>query len=153
QVQMRRNLQAILSRSEGGEGAQDRFLADIGQQTKQMEAGRAAEVLCQLAERYYRSGRWELAAECYDLVVERYGQHPLTGAALVGLVEYYSRSEGGWRFRSAQQLTARQVNAQLPDRAPAAGRRAGGVSAGAEIEAADALVADVRSSDNRAQRA
>lgn len=126
EVHLRRNLQAILAQSESND-RDGRFLADFGQQTKMLEPARAAEVLFQLADRYYRQGRWELAAECFDLIVERYPTHPLVGKALVWLVQYYASAEAAWRNRAPQQHTAMQVTAA----APSAARRSREITAGA----------------------
>jgi len=113
EAQLRRNLQAILSQAEDNQ-RDGRFLADFGEQTKQLEPTRAAEVLVQLAERYQRQGRWELAAECYELVVERYPKSPLAARSLVWLVQYFASSEAAWRVRAPQQHTVEQVTALAP---------------------------------------
>jgi photosystem II stability/assembly factor-like uncharacterized protein/tetratricopeptide (TPR) repeat protein len=157
EVQLRRNLQAILARSDNDE-RDGRFVADFAQQTRLLEPARAAEVLFQLGERYHRQGRWELAAECFDLVVERYPTNPLAGKSLVWLVQYYASSEAAWRNRATQQHTIEQVSAQAPlARGPKAGgetigrgsesararggaRREAVISAGAEVAQAGGLV-------------
>lgn len=119
EAQLRRNLQAILAQAEDGQ-RDGRFLADFGEQTRQLEPGRAAEVLVQLGERYQRQGRWELAAECFELVVERYPKSTLATRSLVWLVQYYASSEAAWRMRADQQHTIQQVTALQPARGPAA---------------------------------
>ena len=75
------------------------------------------KLLFQLGERYYHQGRWELAAEAFQMVADRYGQHPLAGAALVWLVQYYASGEAAWRIRQTDRLTAEQVTAVEPARA------------------------------------
>lgn len=114
EAQMRRNLQAILAQSENDTEREGRFLADIGQQTRSLANDRAAEVLAHLAERYLRHGRTDLAAECYDMIAERYPEQPLAAAALVWLLQYYASGEAAWRERAGQQLLARQVSATAP---------------------------------------
>lgn len=142
EAQLRRNLQAILAQAE--EGQRDgRFLADFGEQTRQLEPGRAAEVLVQLGERYQRQGRWELAAECFELVVERYPKSTLATRSLVWLVQYYASGEAAWRMRASQQHTIQQVTALQPARSggettqPQRGgvRQAGGAEVQPEIGA------------------
>jgi photosystem II stability/assembly factor-like uncharacterized protein/tetratricopeptide (TPR) repeat protein len=143
EAQLRRNLQAILAQAENGQ--QDgRFLADFGEQTRQLEPDRAAEVMVQLGERYQRQGRWELAAECFELVVERYPKSTLATRSLVWLVQYYASTEAAWRMRAGQQHTIQQVTALQPARRPAAGpvtaprdgaRQAGGAGARPEVGA------------------
>jgi hypothetical protein len=114
----RRNLQAILDRAESDDPSDGRFLADVGEQTRSMQPERAAEVLLALAERYVRAGRWEMACECYALVVDRYPQHPLCGVALTWLIQYHASSEIAWRTRVLDGLAAEQVDFQVPSRLP-----------------------------------
>ncbi len=165
---MRRNLQAILARAED-DSRDGRFLADIGQQTRGMAPERAAEVLYQLAQRYYRQGRWELAAECFDLIVERYPAHSLAGASLVWLLQYYASSEAAWRNRSTQQLTAQQATALAPIvkgratepledpagevRQAGGARRGEAIAAGAQVAIGGGLVLDARESQERLAKA
>lgn len=157
EVQMRRNLQAILARSESDE-RDGRFLADFGEQTRRMEPARAAEVLFQLGERYHRLGRWPSAAECFELVVERYPTSPLAGKSLVWLVQYYASGEAAWRNRAPQQHRVEQVSGReptMPSRAQSAKekaapegmravgrgvRRQAAIGAGAEVASAAGLV-------------
>ncbi len=163
EAQMRRNLQAILAQAEKGDGRDGRFLADIGEQTRTMEPARAVDVLFQLAERYYRQGRWELAAECFDLIVARYPNHPLTGRSLVWLVRYHASSEAAWRNRAQEQLSVQQVTAQAPivkrdkvnlfDGETADVRQAGGISAAAQVQSGSGLARDLRQGEGRLAKA
>ncbi|MGD9720439.1 MAG: YCF48-related protein [Pirellulales bacterium] len=114
EAQRRRNLQAILARADTDGRDEGRFLADIGQQTKAMQADRAAELLLQLAQRYSTTGRWEMAAECYALVVDRYPQQPAAGVALAWLIQFHASGEVAWRLRRAEGLTVQQVAAVPP---------------------------------------
>ncbi len=174
EVQLRRNLQAILAQSEKDD-RDGRFLADFAGQTRMLEPARAAEVLFQLADRYHRQGRWELAAECFDLIVERYPTHPLAGKSLVWLVQYYASSEAAWRNRAPQQHTVQHVSAQQPvvdrlgpGKADRSGRRAAGdgdaqlaggarrepvVSAAAQVERAGGVVVGAGDTDARFAKA
>src|SRR5262249_27513715 len=136
QAQARRNLQAILAQADKQDQRDGRFLADIGQQTRSMEPSRAVDVLFQLAERYYRQGRWELAAERFDLLVERYAQHPLASRALVWLVQYYASSEAAWRLRAPQAMQVAQE-----------------VKAVTHVEGGDSPARDLRDPNDRASRA
>jgi photosystem II stability/assembly factor-like uncharacterized protein len=153
EAQLRRNLQAILAQADSGDGSDGRFLAGIGQQTRTLAPARAAEVLFQLAERYDREGRWELAAECFAMIVDRYPGYPLAASSLVWLVQYYASSEAAWRNRSAQQMSVQQVSAQAPPLKSDRVERAGGVSAAARIERSGGLVTDVAQSDGRLAKA
>ncbi|KKK48691.1 hypothetical protein LCGC14_3142580, partial [marine sediment metagenome] len=104
-----RNLQAILAQADSRQ-RDGHFLANIADQTRGMEPNRAAEVLFQLAERYWIRGRWDLAAECYEVIAERHAAHPLAGAALVWLVQYYAGSEPAWRIQGSQRYNVQQVS-------------------------------------------
>ncbi len=120
-AQSRRNLQAILARGdEKDAGADARWLGEIGELTRKYDAESGAEVLFQLGNRYHHNGRWELAAECFELLANRYPDHPLAGASLVWLVKYYASQEAQYRVRRGQGLDAQQVATQP---APSSGPR------------------------------
>jgi photosystem II stability/assembly factor-like uncharacterized protein len=163
EAQMRRNLQAILAQAEKGDASDGRFLASIGEQTRTMQPSRAVDVLFQLAERYYLQGRWELAAECFDLIVVRYPHHPLTGRALVWLVQYHASGEAAWRVRAPQQLSVQQVTAQAPivkrdkdnsfDAEPGEVRQASGIAAAAQVRHGTGLARDLRQTEGRLAKA
>ncbi len=134
EAQMRRNLQAILAQADSDEARDGRFLADLGQQTRGLQPARAAEILCQLADRYAHSGRGEMAAECFATVAERYPGEPLATRALEWLLQYYASSETQWRGRAAQQIVATRTMrgagfaGRWPDRSGAHRRRHSGYS-------------------------
>jgi len=109
-AQGRRNLHAILNRAEERGADDGRWLGEIGELTRGMDEGSAAELLFQLAERYRQRGRPEMAAESFDLLAGRYPKHPLATASLVWLVQYYSSSEAGWRVAQRQKVNSREVN-------------------------------------------
>jgi len=165
EVQLRRNLQAILARSEQGGERDGRFLADIGDQTKSLEPSRAAEVVAQLAERYVRQGRWELAAECYELIADRYAQQPLAARSLAWLIKYYASSEVAWQTRSTQQLQVQQAVTVAPsverqravqaEEEAGAGtvRRASAIGGQPQVGQGAALAVNLRDAESRASRA
>ncbi len=113
-TQTRRNLQAILGQANRSDAEAGRWLAEVGQFTQSLDEASAADLLFQLAWRYYHSGRWDLAAETFEMIASRYPQHPLAGASLVWLVQYYASSEAAWRMTKTQQINARQVTAVEP---------------------------------------
>lgn len=120
-AQARRNLNAILARYDEQGQDDGRYLAEVTELVRTMDGGHAADVLLQLARRYHERGQWELAAETYDAVVERYPKHPASGAALVWLVQYYASGEAAWRVSQTQQVNT-------------ANRIAGGPKSGGETE-------------------
>ncbi len=103
-AQARRNLNAILARVDDRGPGEGRYLAEITELVRSMDHQHAAEVLLQLASRYYEHGQGELAAETYNAFVERYPRHPAAGAALRWLVQYYASSEIAWRLLQTQQM-------------------------------------------------
>ncbi len=121
-AQTRRNLQAILTQAEADQPQSGGWLAEVGQLVRTLDEGSAAEVLFQLGQRYYRQGRWPLAAEAFEMLADRYPQHPLAGAALVWLVQYYSSGEAAWRNRQTDRLVAQQIDTVA---APQASDKAG----------------------------
>jgi tetratricopeptide (TPR) repeat protein len=54
-------------------------------------------ILYQLADRYYRMGRWPLAAETFQRLAERFPEHPLAPLAMRWLVQYHAGEEAAWR--------------------------------------------------------
>ena len=104
-TQARRNLQAILAQANRSDGEAGRWLAEVGQAIQSLDENSAADLLFQLARRYYRSGRWDLAAETFEMIVSRYPRHPLAGASLVWLVQYYASSEAAWRMTKPSRST------------------------------------------------
>ncbi|HUY90232.1 MAG TPA: YCF48-related protein [Pirellulales bacterium] len=116
-AQKQRNMQAILSRPELSRQDQGRFLAQIGELTAGLDDSSAAGVIHQLGRQFYRTGRWEMAAETFQTLVDRYPNHPLSQAALVWLVQYWSSGEAARRSELLKNeradqaaATAQQIN-------------------------------------------
>ena len=165
EAQRFRNLQAILELADR-RGEEGHFLANLGDQTRDLEPDRAAQVMFQLGKRYWAKGRADMAAECYELLVEKYHNHPLAGAALTWLVQYYASSETAFRSQVAGQFLAQQSQAYAlvptsrhkPSGLPAAGsaeavQLAGGVSAASNAATASGSIADPVESGERAAKA
>jgi photosystem II stability/assembly factor-like uncharacterized protein len=144
EAQRFRNLQAILAQADNHE-RDGRFLASIADQTRDMEPARAAEVLFQLAERYWIRGRWDLAAECYEVIAERHADHPLAGASLVWLVQFYASGEAALRGGPGGAITAANRPGEV--------RQAGGVSAAADVAQAGGPVVASHAAGDRAAKA
>jgi photosystem II stability/assembly factor-like uncharacterized protein/TolA-binding protein len=102
-AQRQRNVQAILDRSHDSPAA-GQLLGQVRDLVESLDGPLAGQVLYQLADRYFRAGQWELAAESFDLLVQKCPEHPLTAAANVWLVQYYASSEATWRAQRSQRV-------------------------------------------------
>ena len=113
-----RNLQSILARSsqDGRGGAQ--VVGAIGSLVEGFDGPVAGRVLYRLGQDYVRRGEWDLAAETMNLLVDRYPQHPLAGAALLWQLRYNASSEIAWRLNKDERLLAQQVSAAEPGNRP-----------------------------------
>lgn len=95
-AQKHRNLTALLAHAGEGNDA-GKFLGQIEELTRGLDAAAAGDVLYQLGQRYYQGGRWDLAAETLDLMSSRYPSHPLAGPALQWQIRYWGSEEAAWR--------------------------------------------------------
>ena len=107
-AQRRRNFLAIVEQVEKSPQGGLQLLAQAGQLIEQLDADGGAWLLFHLAERYFQSGNGEMAAETFQLLLERYAQHPLSRAAALWLVQYYASGEAAWRLQAGQPYTAAQ---------------------------------------------
>jgi len=128
QAQRRRNVQAVLAKADTDAGRSGAFLAELGEQTRTFDPDRAAELWGQLAAKYRDAGRWALAAECCELIVERYPHHPLAAASLEWLVQYYASGEAAARQQASGAVVAVRAATAVADLGAESGaiRRAGG---------------------------
>jgi photosystem II stability/assembly factor-like uncharacterized protein len=117
-AQKQRNVQAIITRAEQGQLDPARYAAQIGDLTAGLDPSMAGNVIYQLAQHYRQTGKWPLAADTFALLAEKHPNHPLSEAALVWLVQYWSSSEAAWRERAmaqsnGQRNAAVQVASQI----------------------------------------
>jgi len=96
-AQKRRHVQAILDQSQRAVGSPEQLLAQTNELTRDLDDSSAAEILYQLADRYYRTGCWPLAAETFQRLAERFPEHPLAPLAMRWLVQYHAGEEAAWR--------------------------------------------------------
>lgn len=108
-AQKRRNMQAILERSDQAPQHGLGLGAQIGDLTRGLDPDGAVHLLYHLAQRYYHTGQWNMAAETFELLADRYPEHPLTRSSLVWLVQYYASSEAAWRIEGPQRRTVQQT--------------------------------------------
>jgi hypothetical protein len=107
-AQQRRNRQAILEQSESQPQGGTQLLAETGELTRGLDPGSAGQILYQLAQQYYHSGHWSMAAETFTLLCDRHPDHPLTRPALLWLVQYYASGEAAWRDQGGQRYAVGQ---------------------------------------------
>ena len=127
-------MQAILEQSEKQPQGGTQLLAETGELTRGLDAGSAGQILYQLAQQYYRAGRWSMAAETFELFADRYPDHPLVRPALLWLVQYYASAEASWRQQGGQRLVVRQASALSTDLAEQQDRPGRAAELGRRIE-------------------
>ena len=108
-AERRRNAEAILRSTDGDSRRAHSLLANAGELTRGLDPAGAGDVLYRLGQHYVRSGDWALAADVFHRVADQYPDHPLTDAALVWLVQYYSSAEGRGGGFTAEIGSARRV--------------------------------------------
>ncbi len=114
-AQLRRNMQAILKEAEKDPAAGAKLLAQTDTITRGLGPDSAGRLLYQLARQYHNAGRWPLAAELFELLADRYPDHPLARPALLWLVQYYAGGESAWRIQGAQRYVVGQTSAMSID--------------------------------------
>ncbi len=92
-----RNTQAILEQAQRNGEAETKLLSQSSQLIRGLDDNSACRILFYLADRYRRTGRWPMAAETFQLLADRYPQHPLAQPALLWLLQYYSSGEAALR--------------------------------------------------------
>jgi photosystem II stability/assembly factor-like uncharacterized protein len=112
-AQKRRNMQALLERSEQDPQHGAELVAQTGDLTRGLDPDGAVQVLYHLSQRHFRNGQWPMAAETLELLVDRYPDHPLTRSALTWLVQYYASGEAAWRSEDDQRKTVREPSGAL----------------------------------------
>jgi photosystem II stability/assembly factor-like uncharacterized protein len=122
-AQKRRNMQQVIERMTEPAGSGQALLGNVGDLTAGLEPAGASVLLHQLAGQLVAKGRWQLAADTYQSLVDRHPNHPLAQSAQVWLVQYYASGEAAWRNR--RQSSAR--GGEVSPAAPLAGVPAGGV--------------------------
>ena len=90
-------MQAILDQAERAVWSPEQLLAQTNEMTRDLDDNSAAEIVYQLADRYYRTGRWPLAAETFQRLADRFPEHPLGPLAMRWLVQYHASEEAAWR--------------------------------------------------------
>ena len=110
-AQRSRNARAILERADDQTHQGVGLLAQLGDLTDGLAPDASAQILFQLAQRYYRTGRWSMAAETFEVLTGRYPSHPLARSATEWLMGYYSSDEAAWRVHGGQRRGVVQASA------------------------------------------
>ncbi len=110
-AERKRNTDAILDRAHQDPQRGLGLLAQAADLTRGLDSDTSARVLHHMANHYFRTGQWAMAAESYWALVERHPDHVLTTRALCWLVQYYSSAEAEWRIHGNQRRTVQQVSA------------------------------------------
>jgi photosystem II stability/assembly factor-like uncharacterized protein len=113
QVQLRRNLEQLMAKSSEGQSDAAR-LGQIAYLVRELDPDAAAGLLHHLALHHQRVGEPELAAETFEWLVNRYGDHPLAESALLWLIRYYASGEMAWQLSRRSQVVVSQVSAENP---------------------------------------
>lgn len=106
-AQKRRHVQAILEHAGRTAGSAEQLLAQVDELTRDLDDEGRGQILFQLADGYYRSGRWRLAAETFSVLSQRYPQHPLTPQAMLWLLQYNASAEAAWRIERGSNVKGR----------------------------------------------
>lgn len=126
-AEKRRNLDAILARSNRTEQGTLKVLGQVGDLVKDLDELLAGQILFSLAQQHYKQGHGDMAAETMDLLVAKYPEHPLAGKAMTWLVQYWSSGEVAWRVQQTQNSSEQNGQFQID---PAVRQASGEVPAG-----------------------
>ena len=104
----RRNVQKILQQSERAEQQGGGWFGQITELTRGLDTASAGEIMFHLAQRYSRLGRQEMAAEVYQVLIDRHPQHALAEKSMLWLMQYYCSSEAMQRMQGSHAKDLRQ---------------------------------------------
>ncbi|MCE9544573.1 MAG: hypothetical protein K8T25_03510 [Planctomycetia bacterium] len=112
----RQMLQAIVTHGAKASRGQSAWLAQISTLTRDLDDASAAALMYQLACRYRTAGDWDLAADSFAQLAERYpAQTPVSAVAAQWLAQYYGSGELAYRARRDGRMPARPIaQANLP---------------------------------------
>ena len=109
-AQKRRNMEAVLRSTDEQPQAGRQLLAQTADLTRGLDPMAAGQLLYHLAQQYYRSGNWPLAAETMELLVTRFPQHALSRPAALWLIQYHASAETAWREQGKQRFAVQQTS-------------------------------------------
>jgi photosystem II stability/assembly factor-like uncharacterized protein len=129
-----RNTQAILEQAEHNPAAETKLLAQSSEMIRGLDDDNAGRILYHLADRYYRTGRWSMAAETFTLLADRYPRHPLARPALLWLVQYNASGEAAWRQQAIPKTVVQQISTPVIDTEQLEDRLGRAAALGKQIE-------------------
>lgn len=104
----RRHVQAILGLAERGTFSPEQLLAQLDDLTHDLDPESAGQIVYQLADQYYRGGRWPAAAETFQALLQRYPRHALAPRAAEWLLQYHASGEAALSERCDPSHLARR---------------------------------------------
>jgi hypothetical protein len=97
-AQQRRNVDHLLDHLATAGQSGPAWLGQVENLMRGLDVDAGGEVLFRVAQKLRDAGHTELAADVYDLLTRRCGQHESSDAALMWLVQYYASAEAAWAF-------------------------------------------------------
>ncbi len=107
-AQKRRNLEQLLQNESRASADSASWIGQVHELTRGLSAASAGDVLSQLGQRYADAGQFELAAQAFQQLVERYPDHAMTEGALVWLIQYHASGEIAWQLQRTTRFQTGQ---------------------------------------------
>ena len=107
-AQKRRNLEQLLQNDNRASADSASWIGQVHELTKGLSAASAGDVLSQLGQRYADGGQFELAAQAFQQLVERYPDHAMTEGALIWLIQYHASGEVAWQLQRTTRFQTGQ---------------------------------------------
>lgn len=113
-AQKQQSLETIFERATETTGGGQHILGEIDGLAADLGDEQAGQVLMQLAARYHRTGKWDLAAETLQRLADQYPEHRLAPAALQWLVQAWASGEVAWQLQQGQRVGVQTAAATMP---------------------------------------
>jgi photosystem II stability/assembly factor-like uncharacterized protein len=96
-AQRRQHIRAILDQSDRMGASPEQLLAKTNDLIRDVDESIAGQMLFHQVDRFRRSGRWLLAADLAEVMMEQYPDHPLASQVRLWLVQYDASEEAAHR--------------------------------------------------------
>ncbi|HVS37389.1 MAG TPA: YCF48-related protein [Gemmataceae bacterium] len=117
-IHRRAELRAIADAPIDGLTDPSKLLSQVGPMTADMPDDQAGRTIFAVAQRFARSGQWDLARETFLFLVQRYPAHPRTPDALRWLIQHNCSGEARRRTELGQFVVDAQLQYGLPKPTP-----------------------------------